>query len=574
MNNSVLAKMAVIISANAAEFNKTLKSTQNGLSKFTGMIGKGFAAAGIAMGTKELLEAGFAAAKLAGQAQGVRTAFERLPDSVHLLEDLKEATHGTVSELELMKRAVQASNFDIELSALPKLLEFATLRAQQTGQSVDYLVDSIVTGIGRKSKLILDNLGISAVALNEKLKGVSTEAATVGDVARAVGDIAEESLGKMAKFSENTDSKTQRLTASWENLKVAMGDAINSSGLPKFLDLLTGVVNKMADAGKITKESVQAQVTAFNNLAKAGYNTSEQLKTVQFFAKKAGVELVLMTDAVSGVTKLLIDPRSKPIWIVDQITKAIITLETLKDKQKEANEAFEKTSIKDSKALRLLALENAGLDEKIKKLERIKKLVSEEEVIKREPGQANKKALIGDGGLINMSAVNEYLDAMQRMLQASLKTSQGIKKSFEMDLGPAISGVVANIAQAIGEASTGATKFGESVLNIIGGFMQQFGAALIATGIGEIAFKSFSGPAMIAAGVALVAAGAALSATVNNRPDLSGGSSGGSSASGRSTNDSFTRSGFEIQVGGEWRIRGADLVYIVNRQQQLNGRTN
>ena len=37
-------------------------------------------------------------------------------------------------------------------------------------KSVDFLVNSIVTGIGRKSVLILDNLGLSAVDVNEKFK--------------------------------------------------------------------------------------------------------------------------------------------------------------------------------------------------------------------------------------------------------------------------------------------------------------------------------------------------------------------------------------------------------------------
>jgi uncharacterized membrane protein YgcG len=79
---------------------------------------------------------------------------------------------------------------------------------------------------------------------------------------------------------------------------------------------------------------------------------------------------------------------------------------------------------------------------------------------------------------------------------------------------------------------------------------------------------------MIVAGAALVALGAAVAATVNSRPNLSSKSSGGGGSSNRSTGNSFTKGGIEIQVGGEWKIRGADLVYIINRQTQLNGRTN
>ena len=73
-----------------------------------------------------------------------------------LTNDLKTATRGTVSEFDLMKSAVSANNFKIPLESLSSYLAFATRRAEETGQSVDYLVDSIIMGIGRKSPMILD----------------------------------------------------------------------------------------------------------------------------------------------------------------------------------------------------------------------------------------------------------------------------------------------------------------------------------------------------------------------------------------------------------------------------------
>ena len=240
MANSILAKLQVIVSANLAEFGKNLDKGHKDLKNFTSGLQKIAGAVGIAFGTQQVAQFALEVAKLSGEAEAVRIAFERLPNSIKLMNELKAATGGTVSELELMKRAVQASNFEISLEALPRLLEFATLRAQQTGQSVDYLVDSIVTGIGRKSKLILDNLGISAVQLGEELKGASLEASSIGEVADAVGRIAEKNLSNMAGFAENAATKMQRLNASWENLKVVIGDAANSGGfLGSAVDTLT-----------------------------------------------------------------------------------------------------------------------------------------------------------------------------------------------------------------------------------------------------------------------------------------------------------------------------------------------
>jgi hypothetical protein len=250
---TILAKMAVMISANSAELKKALAGTSNDLKSFQGNVMKLAGAVGLAFGVKEIATFGFEISKLAGEAKGVESAFNRLPNSEQLMKRLKEATHDTVSEMDLMKRSVQSANFGISLEALPKLLEFASLRAQQTGQSVDYLVDSIVTGIGRKSPLILDNLGISAVQLKKQLNGVSMEAASIGQVAEAVGRIASDNLAQMGEYSENTASSVQKLNAEWVNFKVRLGEAANSS------TILDTVLNKLAKTLKILGQDAQAQ---------------------------------------------------------------------------------------------------------------------------------------------------------------------------------------------------------------------------------------------------------------------------------------------------------------------------
>lgn len=107
------------------------------------------------------LESARAGVEMAEQADGVTKAFNAM-DNPNLLDNLRKATKGTVNDVQLMTAAVQANDFRIPLEDLGKYLEFAQLKAQQTGQSVDYMTNSIVTGLGRKSPLILDNLGISA----------------------------------------------------------------------------------------------------------------------------------------------------------------------------------------------------------------------------------------------------------------------------------------------------------------------------------------------------------------------------------------------------------------------------
>lgn len=187
--------------------------------------------------------------KVAKEAEGVRKAFARIGDENKLAE-LRGATKGMVNDLELMKAAVQANNFEIPLSQMGKLLAFAQQRARDTGQSVDYLVQSIILGIGRKSPLILDNLGISAVKLRQKLGGISAESAQVADVAKVVGQIAEEEMAKVGKVADDNTTKLERYSVAWDNLKVKIGNAaLTAAGF--FAETLNGLTTAQKFTGGI-----------------------------------------------------------------------------------------------------------------------------------------------------------------------------------------------------------------------------------------------------------------------------------------------------------------------------------
>jgi len=212
------------------------KKVQNGFKDMSKGMAADFkkvgAAIGLAFGAQEIISFGKEAVKLASQMEGVERAFKRIggANSANLLDGLRKATRGTVSDLQLMQKAVQASNFKIPLESLASLFEFAQARARETGESVEYLTNSIVLGIGRKSPLILDNLGISAVELRKRLKGVGVEAANVGDIAAIIGEIAQEELAKMGDQADTTADKLAQITTAFDNMKVVVGDALINFG--------------------------------------------------------------------------------------------------------------------------------------------------------------------------------------------------------------------------------------------------------------------------------------------------------------------------------------------------------
>ena len=225
---------------NAKSFKEILSSDQvngvvigNAITKFADFIGN--QASKLKDFVAEAAEVGM---EMAETSDGVTKAFKDMnqPD---LLDNLRKATKGTVNDVQLMTAAVQAKNFRIPLEDLGKYLQFAQLKAQQTGQSVDYMTNSIVTGLGRKSPMILDNLGISAAEISEKTK-------ETGDFMKAVASIVDNQLAEAGDTYISAADKAAQKTAEWENAQRRLGEQLlplKESYDDFFGDTKVGIIN-------------------------------------------------------------------------------------------------------------------------------------------------------------------------------------------------------------------------------------------------------------------------------------------------------------------------------------------
>ena len=135
----ILKDLIIKLGLDSSGVDKGVNQAGGSLDKLKGMVGKVGAAMGIAFGVSELINFGKEIVSIASKTEGVKRAFDRL-GMPSLMNELKQATRGAVSEFDLMKTAVSANNFKIPLENLGSYLEFATRRAEETGQSVDYLV--------------------------------------------------------------------------------------------------------------------------------------------------------------------------------------------------------------------------------------------------------------------------------------------------------------------------------------------------------------------------------------------------------------------------------------------------
>jgi hypothetical protein len=280
MADSNVNKLSIVLEGNSEKLQAALKAASTAMTNFDskakktggkdsglggilGIANKLAPALGAAFAVREIAAFGKEAVIAGAKLEGIRNAFQLIEDTGKTsLGVLKEATRGAVDEMTLMGLAVQAKNFQVPLENLAEFFEFATIRAAQTGESVDYLTRSIVIGIGRKSPLILDNLGITLVRLKEAMGKVGRESATVAEISAAVALIAREettALKNLGLATETAAQKIARLTASFSNFKAAAGEDITSSGTFAFI---TDFIDNIQQETSVTRMIDDLQVLA------------------------------------------------------------------------------------------------------------------------------------------------------------------------------------------------------------------------------------------------------------------------------------------------------------------------
>lgn len=329
----------------AKDIEGNFKKTSSSLVSQFSKVG---VALGVAFGAQQLISFGKEAVIVAAKAEGINTAFNKL-NKASLLDDLRRATRGTVTDLQLMQSAVKANNFKVPLDKLAGFFKFATNRALETGESVDYLVDSIINGIGRKSSLVLDNLGISATELQEEMK-------KTGDFGEAAGNIIARELEKAGDVADTTTVKFAQLSTALENFKVDFG--------AELIDIFSELNNEVSktsellgfegvDAGSIILEGVSnvikdmlSPITALNWILQKNIEAFNALKGELSPEDLEKQEKAVndLANAFAGMRKA-IDEGKESIEEIDEVQIEVIKnlkfyndlITELKTKQKDAN---------------------------------------------------------------------------------------------------------------------------------------------------------------------------------------------------------------------------------------------
>ena len=211
-----------------------------GLDKLAGTLATGTLALGAAFGTLRLGQAIFELGEVAAQGMRVETAFQQMTGAAgqvgdELLAAMQKASRGTIDNSALMMGANRAMLLGVADSAqeMTKLIEVASVRGKALGLSTKQAFNDVVTGIGRMSPLILDNLGI--VTGGEKV--FNRYAAAIGKTAKELSDAERKQalfnsvvastaplIAASAGQGEDLATKFERMDTSLANAKQSLGE--------------------------------------------------------------------------------------------------------------------------------------------------------------------------------------------------------------------------------------------------------------------------------------------------------------------------------------------------------------
>ena len=210
-------------------------------------IGKATLAAAAAVETA-VVTAGGAAVKLALDASkydSIRDSFESMAQGMGIsAEELEQrvgaASGGTIDRMTILQNATRALSligagaFNDFGADFAKAAELVKKASRATGQDVNFLFDSFVMGIGRRSPLILDNLGITIdmtqaekdyAASIGKTAGSLTEEEANAAVLQATMRALEQTYGNVAVSAGGLNGATQQLKTWFADLRLELGEA-------------------------------------------------------------------------------------------------------------------------------------------------------------------------------------------------------------------------------------------------------------------------------------------------------------------------------------------------------------
>jgi len=286
-------------------------------SQLGSIVGPAAAATAVLTALKGAVDLGIASAKI----DATRVSFDHLAASVNttgdaLLNKMRAAAEGTVSDADL----IQSANSGLLLTQgklaadLPRILEISRAAAQATGDDVNFVFNSLVTGIARGSPKIIDNAKITldaGAAMEtyarsigksvDQLSAADQQQATLNAVLLAGTDL----IKNAGPAADNSSQAFARLGVNLTNAKNSFGSFL-SIGLGNY----ASNINSTISSTQSLIASVQQLGTAMTPAAAASAAFADAIQhgaTTTQAAAAADAARASVIAATGGVTQGVTD---------------------------------------------------------------------------------------------------------------------------------------------------------------------------------------------------------------------------------------------------------------------------
>ena len=311
---------------------KDIKKQNDGLKKSFATIGGVIAAA---FSVQAIANFTASAIRLGSQTISLERSFRNLGKAVNFndesLAKFRKATDGTVSDVDLMIQANNAMLLGIVENddAFAELIDNAQRLAKAVGQDALFGIESLTTGIGRQSKLMLDNLGIVldtnlayqkfAEANGKAVKDLDENERKQAFVQAALQSTAEK-VAQLGDEELDATDATLALSSAFENLQGTIGKTLQDE-----VEVTANFFTRLI-------EKTERLILRNEELKKALPLTGGQQRTLQPLPTPERPDIPLLTDDEDDILP--------DMDVADETYSHLIELDNKYAKEQEKNIKF------------------------------------------------------------------------------------------------------------------------------------------------------------------------------------------------------------------------------------------
>ena len=272
----------------------------------------------MSLGIRQMIQFGKESMKVANISKAYNTLAGATEDSGIAFAKLNTAVDGTMTKTELLTQANNAMILGVSKNSdeMAEMFDVAQRLGRALGQDTAHSVESLITGIGRQSRLMLDNIGIivkaeEAYEAYAKEVGKTTEELTDQEKKlafnKAAMDAARKAVARLGAEQLSAQDKFDKFNVVLNDLSVLIGEKFVTTVLPA-LETMTGWIKKMTETDMETTIRQLGQVGAeFENIAQL-----QRLLAMDIAAKTL--------EDNTGTIKTLLDEQSNAF--LDMLTNA------------------------------------------------------------------------------------------------------------------------------------------------------------------------------------------------------------------------------------------------------------